>query len=1557
MSTLDEFVTARLYDAKNITPETYESLELDVPIGFQSRSNSSKNSSNTSNIIGQTSQGTISKLHVLNWSTDSNDNNDEGNRRGLFWTYGGEYNRGNIILLRDINIHGEQRLNGDMLHIIVPELCGRIVNIQVIEDHESFDEPINVCISTARGCLFCIRFQHPLSSNRMDDDNNSNNDDRKNLSFLCTRISPELEGIVLPELSSSKNTNIEAEEEVVTSCDWLSNSKANVGLSSGKIILAHFPRSSSSSRKARDSRRKRDAKAKKPVVKEIILFPEVSLTSRIWSGLGFSGNNGNNESNVGNNNSNNAIFAISTCDDIVTAVYGNGIMRTWSMSSKTMLSEHDLAKDLDEGHQNNDNNSANQSRNVVSSKLISTSIDGFGVLTVCSIGFTNGGERLFYFEQKHHGIAFINLQMTRPTSIENTETLIDFSLNMKDTPDNDISLRLQALYIHGNGSEYTVQEYLSNAESIFYRDVWAGPSYCSTLESSLSANVIEEEDLYLSNDLTMNAVVEHFQRRVFFPQRFHRNTIVQALHSCYPEDRDVDDLDDFNVHQLTSQHMLLGGVQNATMQNGNNTNDRDFTQRLSAIVKKHVYEISQRRASIMYNRIVTDDFQVPDDIYAAVSEEEWMKLLKNCVSEWRNSNAPLSLYCLNNQEDELNICGIARRCSVGKFRPLTGYERFIVGEINFEDNTDMIVFNAAKQISNIFSQYSDDLGKEYLHDLKSFHSKDLVLDIVSDDDSGASSSYDFMALAREKLDFLCSLPTSGATLVLQECKARIGNINDLHRQLSSSLNLLLPESNLQNENGNNNQDNYTNIFNGNMKSAENGFAAASVFRKDLQARTIICRDLCLLFAFAEKYDLIEDSELYLDTTLKGLRSFITIGWLSDLVFLKPCRRVTVALADDVSVKVLGRPQADNVVNINSDVGNPIIDLWCSEMMITVQNTDTLLSHIWPSELSDVGAEYLASHGQIEWLKGYSKLLMSECGFDDMSNSRKIACARRHTHLLGEAYLGIRDINKAFHYFLRAAPLEPASLRTRYLLAIIETFSSTMGSPELALQCARIAIATCDSIMDVSVQENHRNTLWHIVFQQTLKCRRYDEACVAVSSLADANEQKVCLKRLIFELQDKNQMDWLCRLPWESMLGGIENVIKYLEQKMMSAKGSLGKNTVFHFLYALSVKYGSYRSAANAMYQLATRLLEQSHAGGPPEIRLARSNALVAATNALRLLPPDEACLIIGNNSAEQKNEKRNRNSEDKEESSTNVKTLKQNKSPRVRILWVKDIAKEAFLEQARQKISLSNPPLVGAEETMNLLLNENITDDVASNGSVNNTNMNINRNYAASLASAFDISLEPVVRATASRCVKLRGREAVLEEEHLKALLKKFDSTTTNFKYHLIAIDTILKIDSRIDPPVWLVESLLGGDTSLSYNNLGQDRALNAGRKKATSGFAMSNGNAEALVRIFMQYGRYNRACVMCTHLIVQLFYHIRAYLNNASENAVLPDEPWIPRALLDDLLRESNELIRQYPEREDIQHDLKISVKQLEDQIYNYFNAVVTLDRLRKSNINGGRP
>ena len=142
-------------------------------------------------------------------------------------------------------------------------------------------------------------------------------------------------------------------------------------------------------------------------------------------------------------------------------------------------------------------------------------------------------------------------------------------------------------------------------------------------------------------------------------------------------------------------------------------------------------------------------------------------------------------------------------------------------------------------------------------------------------------------------------------------------------------------------------------------------------------------------------------------------------------------------------------------------------------------------------------------------------------------------------------------------------------------------------------------------------------------------------------------------------------------------------------------------------------------------------------------------------------------------------------------------------------MWLDDISKEAFLEQSRQKISTTNPALVGAEDTLNLLLHDSRNID-GSSDTVSNDNQNINRNYAVSLASKFDISLEPVVRATASRCVKLTGGDAVAEELHLKRILKDFDSVETNFKYHLMAVDAILKVDARIDPPEWLIESLLG---------------------------------------------------------------------------------------------------------------------------------------------------
>ena len=53
---------------------------------------------------------------------------------------------------------------------------------------------------------------------------------------------------------------------------------------------------------------------------------------------------------------------------------------------------------------------------------------------------------------------------------------------------------------------------------------------------------------------------------------------------------------------------------------------------------------------------------------------------------------------------------------------------FVCSEVDY-NNEGMILFAAEKEISTICSQCSD-VARDYLHDLQSFHCKDLVLDIV-----------------------------------------------------------------------------------------------------------------------------------------------------------------------------------------------------------------------------------------------------------------------------------------------------------------------------------------------------------------------------------------------------------------------------------------------------------------------------------------------------------------------------------------------------------------------------------------------------------------------------------------------------------------------------------------------------------------------------------------------------------------------------------------------------------------------------------------------------------
>ena len=136
-------------------------------------------------------------------------------------------------------------------------------------------------------------------------------------------------------------------------------------------------------------------------------------------------------------------------------------MRLWDLSTNSVLVELDLAKDFDEDHGSSSGDGSNSSfsRTVISSKIISKTIDGFGTLVVCNIGFTNGAERLFFFEQNGESISLFDLDIANPNSVDESKSLLDLSLGVNLNADTSISLRLLTLYVSGDGSEYLEFEY------------------------------------------------------------------------------------------------------------------------------------------------------------------------------------------------------------------------------------------------------------------------------------------------------------------------------------------------------------------------------------------------------------------------------------------------------------------------------------------------------------------------------------------------------------------------------------------------------------------------------------------------------------------------------------------------------------------------------------------------------------------------------------------------------------------------------------------------------------------------------------------------------------------------------------------------------------------------------------------------------------------------------------------------------------------------------------------------------------------------------------------
>lgn len=149
-------------------------------------------------------------------------------------------------------------------------------------------------------------------------------------------------------------------------------------------------------------------------------------------------------------------------------------------------------------------------------------------------------------------------------------------------------------------------------------------------------------------------------------------------------------------------------------------------------------------------------------------------------------------------------------------------------------------------------------------------------------------------------------------------------------------------------------------------------------------------------------------------------------------------------------------------------------------------------------------------------------------------------------------------------------------------------------------------------------------VWSRVFRAQLALGEYEAAAATVLAVPFEDLQQVCLQSLVTTLCEADAVSTLLRCNFLHLQAAVERTLSF---KARNAP-PLARPNYFDVLYAYHVARGDYKSAAASMYQHARRLRLAALAGGDTrtggELAVRQAHSLLAASNALALLPPANA---------------------------------------------------------------------------------------------------------------------------------------------------------------------------------------------------------------------------------------------------------------------------------------------------------------------------------------------
>ncbi|KAL3729190.1 hypothetical protein ACJRO7_026308 [Eucalyptus globulus] len=506
-------------------------------------------------------------------------------------------------------------------------------------------------------------------------------------------------------------------------------------------------------------------------------------------------------------------------------------------------------------------------------------------------------------------------------------------------------------------------------------------------------------------------------------------------------------------------------------------------------------------------------------------------------------------------------------------------------------------------------------------------------------------------------------------------------------------------------------------------------------------------------------------------------------------------------------------------------------------------------------------------------------------------------------------------------------VSPAAWKLHYYQWVMQIFEQHNIS-EGACQFSFAALEQVDEALNQRINGYDGDTLnesataisgrlWANVFKFTLDLNHFYDAYCAIISNPDEESKHICLRRFINVLFEHGALKILCngQLPFIGLMEKVEHELFWKAER----SDILMRQNPYKFLYSFEMHRHNWRKAASYMYRYTARLRTETSSRDNQQSLLSlqeRLNGLSAAINALHLVRPAHAWIELPSQDISFEHEPYpSKKARKAVEPQTAAKSIQPQHYP---YLDIEKLEREFVMTSAEYLLSLSNVKWsysgdpAAPSELVDILVQTNLYDMaftvLLKFWKNSGLKRELERVFSAMslkccpnavgspvtgkdfkrqgllLTSTINEAAVPGLSDMGSRTPQYTGNS---HWENLELYLGRYKDF--HARLPVVVAETLLRTDSQIELPLWLVRMFKGN------------------RKDTSWGMAGNESNPASLFQLFVDYERYTEA----THLLLE---YIESFASVRPAHVIhrkRPSAMWFPYSTVERLWCHLEELTR----------------------------------------------